>query len=228
MKGKNHNQSHALLLEVGIFSLLLTLFSASSALAVSFTAILNSAQEVAPAGMSNSPLTGSAQLELTETVGVFALSFNATFDSGFDFQNFGAANPGGGELVTNLHFHNNVRGMNGPVVFGIFAPSSDLDGDTMAMVNANGTTTVSGEWDQTEGNGGVTLSNFISALQNTPPGEDAPFYLNLHSENDPAGVIRGQLTAVPEPGTILLLGTGLLSLFGYNWKRRIQTNHSNR
>jgi hypothetical protein len=69
---------------------------------------------------------------------------------------------------------------------------------------------------------------FITANGGTVAGAQAAFitgllngqtYLNIHTMTFPGGEIRGQLQAIPEPATLLLMGTGLLAAVGAIRKR---------
>ena len=70
---------------------------------------------------------------------------------------------------------------------------------------------------------------FIAANGGTVAGAQAAFitgllngqaYFNIHTVQFPSGEIRGQLQAVPEPATLLLLTSGILGVAGVLRKRR--------
>ena len=72
---------------------------------------------------------------------------------------------------------------------------------------------------------------FITAHGGTVAGAQAAFiaglisgqtYLNIHTSQFPGGEIRGQLQAVPEPASVLLLSTGIMGIAGALRKRRRQ------
>jgi CHRD domain/PEP-CTERM motif len=50
--------------------------------------------------------------------------------------------------------------------------------------------------------------------------ENAETYLNIHTVNFAGGEIRGFLQAVPEPSTLLLVGTALVGLVGHGWRQK--------
>lgn len=88
--------------------------------------------------------------------------------------------------VTASHIHTGVAGSNGPVLIPFNLPSG-LSG------NGNFSGTIG--W----------FPNAWDVISSAP----SDFYVNVHTSEFPAGAIRGQLVAVPEPETWALLGLGL-------------------
>lgn len=197
-----------------------------------FDVTLSSDQEVAPAGAQDAAAGGFGRAYIRGSGQNAELAFDLFFDDVFDFApilgdpDFPFTLPGGsvgnidaadGFDVTRLHIHNGARGANGPVVFGLINPGLNEDGDTF-VDKFRGATRVSGGWDAGEGVADATFADFSAQLLGLTAGEDAPLYFNLHTANDPAGAVRGQLVAansvsvVPVPAALPLLLAGLAGL----------------
>jgi hypothetical protein len=93
-----------------------------------------------------------------------------------------------------------------PVRWGFFgAPDNDNNPDNLVVTpfatGVGGTFTST--WDAPEGNAGTTLAaeldDILSGLA----------YLNFHTVQYGGGEIRGNLLAIPEPGSFALIGLGL-------------------
>ncbi|MEC4985303.1 MAG: choice-of-anchor I family protein [Oscillatoria sp. PMC 1068.18] len=181
-----------------------------------FVSELTGSQEVDPV---TTDATGTAILSLNEAGN--ALEYSITV-SGLDFGNLLGIDPqtaDTGDDVTMLHFHNAVRGANGGVVFGIISPNQD-DDDLSLTLNADGSTTISGVWEETD-TANQPLSDFLADLQNADAGEDVPLYLNVHTNEFPGGEIRGQIVG----GTLEQLTPDDLSELGVNPVNKVKVTN---
>ena len=91
--------------------------------------------------------------------------------------------------VTELHIHNEIPGMNGPIVFGLIMPNDDLNNDLIIDAAAG---RISSAWDAAEG--------LAAQLANLRDGE---LYFNVHTVGNPNGEIRGQI--LPAGGMVHML-----------------------
>src|SRR5262245_23109054 len=112
-------------------------------MSTAFRIVMQASQEVPPTSSTASGL-GTFVFDSAAVTASYSIRIK-----GIDF---GLASGGAAQTPTLLddatgsHFHNNVRGQNGPVVFGQIHPEQDND-DLSIVLNKDSSWTVSGLWE---------------------------------------------------------------------------------
>jgi serralysin len=165
-----------------------------------FRVILEGSQEVPP---NSSTASGVGTVVFDSAAVAASYSFDV---EGLDFGPITSGQPRTDPNdVTNTHFHAQVRGVSGPVVFGQIVPNHDPD-DRAFVLNADGSWSVSGRWETTDP---VPITNpfpaatglpgtFSGVLGSAVVGSEVPLYFNVHTVQFPGGELRGQLVAIAD------------------------------
>lgn len=171
-------------------------------MSTAFRAVLEGTQEVPP---NNSTASGLGTVIFDDTEVAASYTFRI---EGVDYgpvTDGSAQTPSPLDDVTSTHFHNQVRGMNGPVVFGQINPFQDND-DLDIALNPDGSWTVSGQWETTDP-ASVSITNFADEFGTASVGSEIPIYFNVHTNQFPGGEIRGQLIAIADDNDNVVVGT---------------------
>ena len=149
-----------------------------------------------------------------------AMSFSATIFN-IDFTGLQTTDRNDNLVAAHIHASATVTPTtNAPVVWGFFgAPFNDNNPNDVVVTSFDTGVggMISGKWDLPEGNN-TTLA---AQLPNILAGRS---YINFHTTQFGGGEIRGAINVVPapvpEPTTMLLLGTGLAGIAAKLRKRR--------
>lgn len=177
-------------------------FGVAKADQIVLTATLTGAQEVPPTG---SPGIGSALITIDTVTNL--MTVNVAFAGLLSPTTIAhihcCAGPGGTAIpATTVP---SFPGFPTGVTTGTFLQTFDLtlaSSYNPAFIAANGGTVAGAQ------------AAFITGLLN------GQAYFNIHTVQFPGGEIRGQLQAVPEPATVLLLTSGVIGVAGALRKRR--------
>jgi hypothetical protein len=209
---------HALAAAVALGSLATTQASAQTA----FVANLTGAQEF-PVAATNPTLASGGARPLAFGNATFLLNSamtSMTFEAIiFNIDFTGSQTADLNDNLTNAHIHGSstltLPGSAGVVWGFIGAPFNDNNPmDVVVTPFATGVGgRVTGKWDAPEGQG-TTLT---AQLPNIFAGRT---YINFHTVQFGGGEVRGAITLVPEPATVLLLGAGLAGVGAIGWRRR--------
>ncbi len=220
-------------------ALLLTAGLATSATAATqFSAFIEPEQIVGTTPTASG--YGTATATLTGGPGTWVFSYVADF-FGYDFGAYmvpfvtTGTSPADGQPsdsattasllddVRNFHIHTGARGATGPVAYSVRAPDRENGVEPNVEIQLLGPThaRITGTWDIADGQVGGTneqtragnLDFWAPIMMAAQPGTEIGLYFDIHTNAFPGSEIRGQIVAVPEPGTwaLMLGGLGLVA-----------------